>query len=133
MPPSVFLMTDGTITQHPNGLNSRQRVCDPQHVDWVWFGRAHRRIQNLLTSQHVNNKPDSRAKQMKGGHDALRSWTRIRARKCYLFRGPLEREVYMTVTCLLGLLASTQQLALSRRLTVVLASQRPLSTFITAY
>lgn len=83
-------------------------VCDPQRVDWVWFGWAHKRIQNLLTSQHVNNKLH-RAKQMKGGHYALQSWRRITARKGYLFWGPLKHEVYMVMACLLGPLSSTQQ------------------------
>lgn len=103
----VDMMTDGTITQHPETCIPAS-VCDPQRVDWVWFGWDHRGIQNLLTSQHVNNKLH-RAKQMKGGHYALQSWTRIRAGKGYLFWGPLKHEVYTAMACLLGPLSSTQQ------------------------
>lgn len=53
------------------GLRARQSVCDPQGVDWVRFGWAYTRIQNLFTSQHVNNKLFFWAEQMKGGHYAL--------------------------------------------------------------
>lgn len=38
MSPTVNVMSDGAIIQHPEMLYFCQCVCDPQWFDWIWFG-----------------------------------------------------------------------------------------------
>lgn len=60
--PTVNMMTDRTITQHPSSCISPSVSVTRQCVDWVWFGWANKRIHNILNSQRVNNKLHLRAR-----------------------------------------------------------------------